>query len=60
MWDRSMVVDKLGNFKVEWTAGDKDIQFWLTAKTRGCIGFGLYENARTNEADIVSGWLTIF
>ena len=50
-----MVVDKLGNFKVKWTASDKDIQLCLTAKTRGYIGFGLSENARLNEADIDVG-----
>ena len=55
MWDRSMVVDELGNFKVEWTASNKDIQFRLTAKTRGYIGFGLSKTVRMSKADIFVG-----
>jgi len=50
-------VDELGHFKVEWTATDKDIQFRLTAKTRGYIGFGLSKTPRMSRADIVVGWV---
>ena len=55
MWDRSMVLDELGNFKVELTASDKDIQLRLTAKTRGYTGSRLYKTARMSKADIVDG-----
>lgn len=55
LWDRSLTLDEQGHFRVEWTATATDIQFRLTAKTRGYIGFGLSSQAKMHGADIVVG-----
>ncbi|KAA0189595.1 hypothetical protein HAZT_HAZT001855 [Hyalella azteca] len=57
LWDRSLVLDDLGHYKVQWTASSTDIQFRLTVRTRGYIGFGLSSKSRMDGADIVVGWV---
>uniref|UniRef100_A0A6A7G1R7 MOXD1 homolog 2-like n=2 Tax=Hirondellea gigas TaxID=1518452 RepID=A0A6A7G1R7_9CRUS len=57
IWDRSLTLDDDGRFIVEWTASDTDVQFRLTAQTRGYIGFGLSSHSRMHGADIVVGWV---
>ena len=54
-WDRSLVLDDMGSFVVEWAATNTDIQFRLSARTRGYIGFGLSSQATMHKADIVVG-----
>lgn len=55
LWDRSLVLDDLGHYVVQWTASSTDIQFRLTVRTRGYIGFGLSSQSVMDGADIVVG-----
>ncbi|KAF2361340.1 Copper type II ascorbate-dependent monooxygenase C-terminal [Trinorchestia longiramus] len=57
LWDRSLILDDVGHYQVQWTASSTDIQFRLTVRTRGYIGFGLSSQSKMDGADIVVGWV---
>lgn len=51
-------MDYEGNYVMGWRFNDTDIEFELTVKTTGYIGFGISEQGLMNPADMLIGWIS--
>ncbi|XP_071534713.1 DBH-like monooxygenase protein 1 [Panulirus ornatus] len=56
-WEHEAWLEETGAFVLQWTPREQDIEFRVTARTTGYIGFGLSSKPRMDGADIVVGWV---
>ncbi|XP_064082617.1 DBH-like monooxygenase protein 1 [Macrobrachium nipponense] len=56
-WTHEAWLEETGAFVVQWTPKEEHIEFRVTARTTGYIGFGLSSSPRMDGADIVVGWV---
>ncbi|XP_069156757.1 DBH-like monooxygenase protein 1 [Procambarus clarkii] len=56
-WEHEALLEESGAFVVQWTPREESIEFRVTARTTGYIGFGLSSKPRMDGADIVVGWV---
>ncbi|XP_042882375.1 MOXD1 homolog 2-like [Penaeus japonicus] len=56
-WEHEAWLEDTGAFVVQWTPREDSIEFRVTARTTGYIGFGLSSAPRMDGADIVVGWV---
>lgn len=54
-WEHEAWLEDTGAFVVQWTPREDSIEFRVTARTTGYIGFGLSSAPRMDGADIVVG-----
>ncbi|XP_071513833.1 DBH-like monooxygenase protein 1 [Panulirus ornatus] len=56
-WVHEARLEETGAFVLQWTPRERDIEFRVTARTTGYIGFGLSSKPWMDGADIVVGWV---
>nr|XP_053650331.1 DBH-like monooxygenase protein 1 [Cherax quadricarinatus] len=56
-WEHEARLEETGAFVVQWSPREESIEFRVTARTTGYIGFGLSSKPRMDGADIVVGWV---
>lgn len=54
-WEHEAWLEDTGAFVVQWKPREDSIEFRVTARTKGYIGFGLSSAPRMDGADIVVG-----
>ena len=53
------ILDSDGDYELKWNINETAIEFEVTVRTTGYIGFGLSDEGRMSPADMVIGWVDV-